>query len=116
MPIDVQMLGRRSPKAKLKAAIKQRFGGTCAYCGCTPRVLTLDHIVARSQGGRDVRSNLVAVCQRCNLSKGSCSLWAWWQASANWSEERACQLSANVLMCKIKVCTEASFEDKTSRF
>lgn len=101
MPMNVQMLGRRSPKAKLKGMIKQRFGGTCAYCGGTPRVLTLDHIVARSQGGQDVRSNLAAVCQRCNLSKGSRPLWAWWQASASWSEERARRLAATVLVCKI---------------
>lgn len=92
--------------------LKQSFAGTCAYCGCTPRVLTLDHIVAQSQGGQDVRSNLIAVCQRCNLSKGSCPLWAWWQASTSWSEDCARHLSATVLVCKIQRYTELGFEDK----
>lgn len=95
-------LDQRSQKHKLKAAAKQRFGGTCAYCGCVPRSLTLDHVVARSKGGFDVRSNLVAVCQSCNKSKGSRPLWEWWQASPWWDEERAHQLASSVLICKIK--------------
>jgi 5-methylcytosine-specific restriction endonuclease McrA len=95
-------LDKRSQKHKLKAAAKERFGGTCAYCGCVPRFLTLDHVVARSKGGFDVRSNLVAVCRRCNKSKGSRHLWEWWQASPWWDEERANLLASSVLICKIK--------------
>jgi 5-methylcytosine-specific restriction endonuclease McrA len=102
-PKKIQLLGGRSPKHKLKPLIKQRFGGTCAYCGCTPRVLTLDHIVPRSKGGFDVKSNLAAVCQRCNRSKGSRPLWQWWQASDFWDEERASRFAATVLVCKIKI-------------
>jgi 5-methylcytosine-specific restriction endonuclease McrA len=99
--MDFQIFERRSSKHKLKALVKQRFGGTCAYCGCTPRFLTLDHVVARSQGGFDVKWNLAAVCQRCNRSKGSRPLWQWWQASPHWDEERARQFAATVLVCKI---------------
>jgi 5-methylcytosine-specific restriction endonuclease McrA len=94
-------LSGRSPKHRLKAEIKQRFGGACAYCGCVPRFLTLDHVVARSKGGLDVRSNLVAVCQRCNKSKGSRPLWEWWQAADCWDQERADRFAAIVLICKI---------------
>jgi len=102
LPMPLRDLDKRSKKHKLKAAAKQRFGGTCAYCGCVPRFLTLDHVVARSKGGFDVRSNLVAVCRRCNKSKGSQPLWEWWQASPWWNEERAHQLASNVFICKIK--------------
>jgi len=102
MPMKVETLGKRSSKHKLKGMVKQRFNGSCAYCGSTPRFLTLDHIVARSQGGLDVKSNLVAVCQRCNRSKGSCPLWDWWQGSACWDEDRALRLAATVLVCKIQ--------------
>jgi HNH endonuclease len=91
----------RSQKQKLKAEIKQRFGGTCAYCGCTPRFLTLDHIVPQNQGGLNTRSNLAAVCQRCNRDKGSRPLWQWWQASSCWNEERVIRFAATVLVCKI---------------
>ncbi|GAP96055.1 HNH endonuclease [Leptolyngbya sp. NIES-2104] len=100
-------LGRKSQKHQLKSGIKQRFNGACAYCGRTPQVLTLDHIVAQSKGGRDVKSNLVAVCQRCNLSKGSLPLWQWWQASPWWNEERAIALSTMVLVCPLKSSTSA---------
>jgi HNH endonuclease len=92
----------KSQKHKLKAAVKQRFGGACAFCGRVPRVLTLDHIVARSKGGFDVMSNLAAVCHRCNRSKGSRPLWEWWQASDCWDEARARRFAAEVLVCKIK--------------
>jgi HNH endonuclease len=85
-----------------KAAVKQRFNGACAFCGCVPRFLTLDHIVPKSKGGLDVKSNLAAVCQRCNKSKGSRSLWEWWQASPCWDEERAMQFAAIVLVCQIE--------------
>ena len=98
---QLKCLGGRSQKHKIKAVVKQRFGGACAYCGCVPRYLTLDHIVARSKGGLDVKSNLAAVCQRCNKSKGSRSLWQWWQASPYWNEERANHFAATVLVCKI---------------
>ena len=98
---QLKCLGGRSQKHKIKEAVKQRFGGACAYCGCVPRYLTLDHVVAKSKGGLDVRSNLAAVCQRCNKSKGSRSLWQWWQASPYWNEERANHFAATVLVCKI---------------
>jgi hypothetical protein len=108
-PSHLQEIDRRldrihaaqSQKHKIKADIKQRFDGTCAYCGCTPRFLTLDHVVPQTQGGLNVRSNLAAVCQRCNRSKGSRPLWSWWQASSCWNEERAIRFAETVLVCKI---------------
>jgi hypothetical protein len=96
----------QSQKHKIKADIKQRFDGTCAYCGCTPRFLTLDHVVPQTQGGLNVRSNLAAVCQRCNRSKGSRPLWSWWQASSFWNEERAIRFAATVLVCKVAALPE----------
>jgi 5-methylcytosine-specific restriction endonuclease McrA len=94
--------GRRSLKPELRSLAKQRWGGTCGYCGRTPHRLTLDHIVPKSKGGRDVRSNLVAACRRCNDSKGSRPLWDWWQASPWWCETRAQQLAETVLVCPLK--------------
>lgn len=45
----------------------------CAYCGqqLAPRVLTRDHIVARSRGGEDRWENCVTACRACNTSKGA---------------------------------------------
>jgi hypothetical protein len=95
-------LDNRSRKHHIRAEVKQRFGGACAYCGRVPHVLTLDHIVAKSKGGFDVRSNLVAVCRPCNKSKASKPLWEWWQSSPSWDEERARNLSTTVLVCHLK--------------
>ena len=102
MANSLRDLDNRSQKHKIRAEVKQRFGGSCAYCGCIPPVLTLDHVVAKCKGGFDVRSNLVGACRRCNNSKKSKELWQWWQSSAWWCEVRAQRLSSQVLICKVK--------------
>jgi 5-methylcytosine-specific restriction endonuclease McrA len=96
-------LDKRSRKSDIREEVKTRFGGACAYCDSKPPVLTLDHIVAKSKGGFDVRSNLVGVCRRCNKSKQSRELWEWWQSSPWWSEERAQRLSTTVLVCPVRL-------------
>ncbi|UTY30503.1 HNH endonuclease [Treponema putidum] len=51
--------------------IKNIFGGKCAYCGKElGDKFHIDHI----REGEDVKDNLVPVCARCNLQKGSSSL------------------------------------------
>ena len=42
------------------------------YCGqqFAPRVLTRDHILPRSRGGKDTWTNVATSCQRCNHAKG----------------------------------------------
>ena len=42
----------------------------CAYCGAIGRKMHRDHVVPRSRGGPDSPSNIVMVCEDCNLSKG----------------------------------------------
>jgi HNH endonuclease len=100
--------GRSSAKPQLRQAAKGHWGGTCAYCGRTPHRLTLDHIVAKSKGGRDVRSNLVGACRRCNDSKASQPLWDWWQASPWWCEARAQALAQTVLVCPVSPSQSAA--------
>ena len=43
----------------------------CQYCGAHGRdvVLTFDHVVPRSQGGRTEWENIVMACQACNARK-----------------------------------------------
>ncbi len=50
----------------------RRDGYSCMYCGrtFTRTELTRDHVVPRVQGGRDVWTNVVAACARCNHRKG----------------------------------------------
>lgn len=48
-------------------------GGHCGGCGhhFEPRNLTVDHIIASSQGGTDHLSNLQLLCGACNSTKGN---------------------------------------------
>lgn len=50
--------------------ILKRDNHTCQYCGRKYETLTTDHIVPKSQGGKDTWDNLVTACIRCNNLKG----------------------------------------------
>ena len=51
----------------------RRDQNICLYCGdhFSDKALTRDHIIPKSQGGRDKWSNVVAACKRCNHRKGA---------------------------------------------
>lgn len=50
----------------------RRDNHRCMYCGyeSSDKELTRDHVIPRVQGGRDIWSNVVAACKRCNNHKG----------------------------------------------
>jgi 5-methylcytosine-specific restriction endonuclease McrA len=50
--------------------VMHRDNYTCQYCG-KKNDLTIDHVIPRSRGGKDVWDNVVVACLRCNVSKGS---------------------------------------------
>lgn len=58
-----------SIKKDTRAAIYDRDGHHCQYCGNGDN-LTIDHIVPRSRGGTNKRSNLRTLCGPCNNSRG----------------------------------------------
>jgi hypothetical protein len=62
-----------------RRAIKEHFDCQCVYCGETYELheLTLDHVQPRCYGGRDITSNLVSSCVKCNQAKGSDN-WLQW--------------------------------------
>lgn len=43
----------------------------CVYCGLRPRVLTIDHVIPISRGGKTDFDNCVACCKTCNNKKGA---------------------------------------------
>lgn len=62
-----------------RRSIKEHFGCTCVYCGETYELheLTLDHVQPRTYGGKNITSNLVPACLKCNQDKGS-NEWKTW--------------------------------------
>jgi 5-methylcytosine-specific restriction endonuclease McrA len=54
-----------------------RFGGACAYCGCTGQPLEMDHVVPVSRGGQNTIGNILPACLPCNRSKWAHTLVEW---------------------------------------
>lgn len=46
----------------------------CQYCGHRDGVMTIDHVVPKSRGGRTCWENVVVACKVCNIKKGDRTL------------------------------------------
>ena len=67
------------------------FRGKCAYCGrpqSRNNILTKDHIVPVSKGGKTVRENIVPSCVRCNSSKSDSDFEEWYVKQKFYSDDR----------------------------
>ena len=61
-------------RAEKRLAIYLRDRMTCIYClrdlhDADPRDITLDHVVAKCDGGSNSEANLVTSCRACNCSR-----------------------------------------------
>ena len=66
----VYMVKRPFAKRKLsKKEVLLRDRHTCQYCGQKNKVLTLDHVIPRRQGGNQSWENIVSACIPCNHRK-----------------------------------------------
>jgi 5-methylcytosine-specific restriction endonuclease McrA len=56
--------------------IYRRDGNTCQYCGARPgtELLSIDHVVPRSKGGKSTWENCVLACLSCNKRKSNRTL------------------------------------------
>lgn len=62
----------RAPSLRERFGILAGSGFRCDYCGrgkTDGARLSVDHVVARAQGGTHDRSNLVTACAMCNQGK-----------------------------------------------
>ncbi|OQX91744.1 MAG: HNH endonuclease [candidate division Zixibacteria bacterium 4484_95] len=62
VPVKRIMLTRKN--------IIKRDGYRCQYCGKKVSQMTVDHVIPKNLGGRDIWENLVAACPECNNRKG----------------------------------------------
>ncbi len=62
----------RAP-ALTNGSLFRRDGHLCMYCGreFSDHQLTRDHVIPTSKGGKDIWTNVVAACKRCNNHKGA---------------------------------------------
>ena len=62
-----------------RRSIKEHFDYTCIYCGKSYDLsqLSIDHVHPRSKGGKDIASNAVCACTKCNQDKGSTPVLSW---------------------------------------
>lgn len=78
-PVTKRAKSRARIPLKMRVKVWERDGGVCHYCGKKlprpggrgSRVSQVDHVVAQSQGGKDILSNLVISCKTCNRAKAN---------------------------------------------
>jgi len=51
--------------------IIKRDNYTCQYCGKITKSITIDHIIPKDKNGKDLWSNLVSACNKCNSKKSN---------------------------------------------
>jgi 5-methylcytosine-specific restriction endonuclease McrA len=79
-----ESLSKRLGKTAIQ--IRERDGHKCQYCGAKdvhipPARITdkhqLDHLIPRVEGGKDVATNLVTACKRCNSARHTMTVGEW---------------------------------------
>lgn len=54
----------------LHEEVYQRDGGCCAICGApVPEGVKAHHEPPKSQGGQDIKENLIMLCQECHAQR-----------------------------------------------
>lgn len=101
-----------------RAAIYERDGWECVYCGRGPRdprrmnqaavILSLDHLIPRSEGGSNDATNLVCACHSCNSSRGNRN---WREYATGGAQERIEWLVQQKLDLELGKAIVASLED-----
>ena len=59
------------------SALREAWGGGCAYCGVSDKPLQKDCVLALSRGGRYTLDNIVPACGSCNASKCNEEVTGW---------------------------------------
>lgn len=52
-----------------RRTLLMRDNHECQFTHCSRRATTIDHVIPRSKGGKNVWENVVGACQKCNAKK-----------------------------------------------
>jgi 5-methylcytosine-specific restriction endonuclease McrA len=86
----------------------------CEYCKCKldPYIASLDHKLARSQGGMDNEANLVICCKKCNSAKGSISHQEFVYLLKLLSQPPFTERVKKLILAKLKLGWRADLQDR----
>ena len=68
-------------------ARRNLFGGKCAYCGSSERIV-MDHVLPIKHGGLDESANLVPACFSCNASKSAKPVEYWYRSQPFFNDKK----------------------------
>jgi 5-methylcytosine-specific restriction endonuclease McrA len=102
----------------LRLAVYLRDSFRCVYCltdlhGADPRDVTLDHVVAKVDGGSNKPENLITACRHCNCSRQDAPLkrFAGPEALAHIKRNTARKIDRYRKLAKALISGETGFED-----
>lgn len=96
-----ELVSKRVTKSSFRREIIAAWDGCCAYCGCRPEKITLDHVIPKAKAGTTQKRNLVPACAACNVSKNHCDVWQWYA-----EQEFYCATRAEVIRGWLEVTQE----------
>jgi 5-methylcytosine-specific restriction endonuclease McrA len=71
-PLEVKSKNRPKIHKRARQEIYKRDGYACLMCGnSNPEMLSIDHIVPLSKGGKNRKENMQTLCKLCNSEKGA---------------------------------------------
>ena len=83
---NLSCLQKKSARKKFRRNILDAWP-KCAYCGSSDP-MTLDHVIARSRGGKHTQNNLIGACADCNFLKTDLPWFEWYRSQEFWTLER----------------------------
>lgn len=87
-----ELITRKATKQRFRKKIIEAWDNRCYICGEKFEHITLDHLVAKKNGGPTVAYNLAPCCSQHNREKGHQDLWEFWTQHPCWDVERAKKL------------------------
>ena len=87
-----ELITRKVTKQRFRKRIIEAWDSRCYICGGKFEHITLDHLLAKKNGGLTIAQNLAPCCSQHNREKGHQELWSFWTTHECWDMYRAQKL------------------------